>query len=179
VYEVSVPATNLQDIDRDAAVQSFRSAKSYMRIALECLAEGDVEGAFFWRDNMAYPALDRAIAFREAPEAKATRRRRILAGEAELVSYPEEAAAVLKAAREAGELEAATEAAAAETLQRIMHGAGGSLEIAAQVTHVTAPVNLPARPSLLSVFAKNAPKAVEPEPEKLSQPTRRRLISML
>jgi hypothetical protein len=178
VYEVSVSATNLEDIDRDAAVQNFRSAKSYMRIALDCLAEGDVEGAFFWRDNMAYPALDRAIAFRDAPEAKATRRRRILAGEGELVSYPEEAAAVIKAAREAGELEDATEAAAAAELQRLRN-AEASVD---SEGFAPAPVNSVAAhraSSLLSVFAKNAPAAAQPEPEKLSQPTRRRLISML
>lgn len=39
-----------------------------MRIALECAAEGDAEGAYFWRDHMSYCAFVDAMMWRDRPD---------------------------------------------------------------------------------------------------------------
>jgi len=57
------------NLENTAAIQCFKSAKLYMRIALECAEEGDAEGAYFWRDHMAYNAFAEAIGWRDRPES--------------------------------------------------------------------------------------------------------------
>ncbi len=49
----------------ECAAQTFASAKLYMRLALECASEANAEGAYFWRDNMAHPALCAALFWRD------------------------------------------------------------------------------------------------------------------